>query len=101
MEKEKLKQRSFITYKFKKLANFNYPDEDIFAFIYTDGNTINNHYIRYYLNENDKNLLASRRLINHYAGKNDIRYEDSIEVLRNFLESIKPVSLKNELPLFF
>jgi hypothetical protein len=98
---EKLKQRTFIAYKFKKLTNYNYPDEDIFAFIYTDGNTINNRYIRYYLNENDKNLLASRRLINHYAAKNNIRFEDSIAVLQDFLESIKPVNIKNEMPLFF
>ena len=98
---QQIKQRTFIAYKFRKLTNYNYSEEDIFAFIYSDGNTQRNPFIRYYLNENDKDLLLSRRLINHYAAKNDIRYEDSILILSDFLDSIKPVDYKNSMPLFF
>jgi hypothetical protein len=46
------------------------------------------HPIVTYLTLNDKNLLVSLQLINRFTIEKNIRYEDALEVIRDYLFSI-------------
>lgn len=104
------KQKELLLEKIREFLEM--PDcsnASILAIIQSLGKKSMNN-INYYSKDSDKNLLLERKLINRFAREQEIRYEDSIEIIRNFLYELKEInnevnigkkasSVKNQYPL--
>ena len=117
-------QRDLITDNFRKFIEMTEESEEsIWAFINSVfpygqyksflqnfGSQLNTSMLNvgFYTKASDKNILLERRLINYFATINDIRFEDSKDVLVDFIVSMRPINLNGEqyvtsdfVPLFF
>lgn len=87
----KIKQRYLITQKFREfLKMLDCSEASIWAVIVSLGRCNENGFY-YYAKENEGNLLLEKKLINKFAQEQEIRYEDSVEVIRNFI-NINPIN---------
>jgi hypothetical protein len=131
-------QRDLITENFRKFTYMDLSEESIWAFInsiYPYGEYkkflqsdpamdyskiqrgtiyLNKQFLNigFYTKASDRNILLERKLINDFAKFNDIRFEDSKDVLSVFITDIKPINLDGNIicnnyvtsdfvPLFF
>jgi hypothetical protein len=95
INEEENKQRNFIIKKFREFLNKPYCSEaSILAIIEFFGSNCN-EYITYYSKKTDRNLLLVKQLINTFASDKGIRYEDSYEVIRDFITNMKPINEKD------
>jgi len=88
------KQRNFLIDTVRNFLNMPVTDEEICAILYRFyGAHINRPQshtpISYYLKKEDENMLFERKVFNRYAKCNEIRYEDSWEIISNFINKIK------------
>jgi len=100
-EDKSIKQRAFITYKMKEYIGMDLTDDYFWAFIFAH----QPHFIKYYVKPEDKNILLERKLINYFASQESIRYEDSEDVLTDFVTNLKPINSNeqnnaNYIPIF-
>ena len=91
------KQRNFLIDTVRNFLNMQVSDEEICAVLYKFyGDHINNQQnhipISYYLKPEDENMLFERKVINRYAKCNEIRYEDSLAIISNFINKIKSIN---------
>jgi len=98
------KQRNFLINKVRDFLKVQVNDAEVCAVLYRYyGAHINNPHshipISYYLKQEDENMLFERKVINRYAKCNEIRYEDSVEIIHNFLIKIKSKDQKDQLPV--
>jgi len=86
------KQKIFLIKKIREFLEIpDCSDASILAIIHSLGkNSINN--INYYSKDTDRNVLLERKLINRFAREQEIRYEDSYEIIRNFLLELKEIN---------
>jgi len=87
------KQRNFLIDTVRNFLNMQVSDEEICAVLYKFyGKNINhpqsNIPISHYLKKEDGNMLFERKVFNRYAKCNEIRYEDSVEIIYNFIFGI-------------
>ena len=90
-------QRNSITEKFRELLEM--PDcseASIWAVIVSMLPFNHPFKISYYAKESDKNTLLKEKLINRFAREQEIRYEDSLNVIKEFIFYMKPIN--KELP---
>jgi hypothetical protein len=88
------KQKTYLIDKLRKFLDMEVSDEEIIS-VYNDKNLQSSIKIfDYYLKvENEeKKLLNIRKVYNRYARENEIRYEDSIEIIYGFIKSIEPLN---------
>ena len=88
------KQKTYLIEKLRKFLDMEVSDEEIIS-VYNDKNLQSSIKIfDYYLEVEDeeKKLLNIRKVFNRYARENEIRYEDSIEIIYGFIQSIKPLN---------
>jgi hypothetical protein len=88
------KQKTYLIDKLRKFLDMEVSDEEIIS-VYNDKNLQSSIKIfDYYLEVEDeeKKLLNIRKVFNRYARENEIRYEDSIEIIYEFIQSIKPLN---------
>jgi hypothetical protein len=88
------KQRNFLIDTVRNFLNMSVTDEEICAVLYRFYGAHINHPqshtpISYYLKKEDENMLFERKVFNRYAKCNEIRYEDSLEIISNFITKIK------------
>jgi hypothetical protein len=86
------KQRNFLINTVRDFLGIEVSDEEVLAVLYRFyGNHVNNPHIpiSYYLKKEDENMLLERKVFNRYARYNEIRYEDSYEIISNFVNKIK------------
>ena len=88
------KQRNFLIDTVRNFLNMSVSDEEICAVLYRFYGAHINHPqshipISYYLKKEDENMLFERKVFNRYAKCNEIRYEDSLEIISNFITKIK------------
>ena len=91
------KQRNFLIDTVRNFLNMSVTDEEICAVIYRFyGAHINNQHSHipnsYYFKKEDENMLFERKVFNRYAKSHEIRYEDSVEIISNFITKIKSIS---------
>jgi len=84
-------QRNFVIYEFIKNSNNYFTDEEAINLIFYICEK-EYHPITHYLRIEDKNLLVSLQLFNRYAVEHQIKYEESYNVISEFLFDIKPIS---------
>ena len=92
------KQKDYLIDKLRNFLGIEMSDEEIIA-VYNDSYLDQNHYhFSYYLKVEDKDnkLLFIRIVYNRFARKHNIRYEDSFDVIREFITKIKPLNDYNE-----
>jgi hypothetical protein len=89
---ETKKNRSIIENEFMRKmeldASWDDEKEYIWALIFYQQYNYKFRYIRKYLYVKDENLLLAKILINYFAHRYGIRYEDSLEVLSDFAEKM-------------
>jgi len=91
------KQRNFLINKVRDFLEVQVDDAELLAVLYkySPSHSSQNHSphskIGYYLKKEDENMLFERKVINRYARYHEIRYEDSVEIINNFLGKIKPI----------
>ena len=95
------KQRYYIINKVRDFLNMQVSDEEICAVLYRFyGDHINashNHMpISHYLKQEDENMLFERKVFNRYAKCHEIRYEDSYDIIVNFMNKIKSKDQANQ-----
>jgi len=86
--------KNYLIDKLRKFLDMEVSDEEISA-VYNDKNLQSSIKIfDYYLEVEDqeKKLLNIRKVYNRYARENEIRYEDSVEIIYGFIQSIKPLN---------
>ena len=92
IESEFDKQRNFLINKFKEFpANFRIgviTNEEICAILFRSDHAA----IRYYFKESDKNTLLVKQYLNRFAKMYGIRYEDALEVMKEFLQSVDDIA---------
>ena len=86
------KQRNYLINTVKEFLKFEIDDKFIVAFLYAYSGSLSD--IKYYLYPTDRNTLFERQLINIFATNNNIRYEDSLHILIEFLTEIKALDRK-------
>lgn len=75
--------------KFMELdASWNDEEVYIWAFIYYQKYNYKFRYVKKFSKYTDENLLYAKILINFFANRYGIRYEDSLEVLSDFAEKL-------------
>ena len=97
------KQRNFLINTVRKFLEIEVSDEEVLAVLYRFyGNHINSPHehipISYYLKKEDENMLLERKVFNRYARCHEIRYEDSLEIIHNFINKIKSKDQVNQKP---
>ena len=91
------KQRYYIINKVRDFLNMQVSDEEICAVLYRIyGKHINNP-ITYYLKQEDENMLFERKVFNRYAKCHEIRYEDSYDIIVNFINKIRSKDQANQI----
>ena len=87
-----MKQRIIIQNEFMRQmeldANWEDETEYIWALIHYQQYNPKFRYVRKYLKDTDENLLNGKILINYFANRYGIRYEDGLEVLSEFAEKM-------------
>ena len=78
-------QLNFLINKVKKFLEIKVTDEEVFALLIWY-NSFNAQAIRYYISVDNMNLLLARKVLNRYAGYHEIRYEDSLEIITEFID---------------
>jgi len=86
IQKEFTKQKTYLMNKLRDFVEIEISDKEIGA-IFSNNNC-------YFGNE--KNLLLQRKFYNKYARHHEIRYEDSEDIIKDFLNKIKPIDNINE-----
>jgi len=87
------KQRNLITQKFRELLEM--PDcteASIWAVIMYRCSIGDPTSISYYAKEKDRNTLLKEKLINRFAREQGIRYEDSLNVILEYIYTMKPIN---------
>jgi hypothetical protein len=84
------KQRDLITQHFMELLDSqDYSEESIWAVIVSFTGCVKNpRSFSWYSKSNDTNLLLARKLINRFAREQEIRYEDSHDIIANFIARV-------------
>ena len=95
------KQKNFLINTVRKFLEIEVSDEEVLAVLYRIfGGHINSPQshipISYYLKMEDKNMLFERKVLNRYAKYHEIRYEDSWEIIYNFINEIKSKDQVNQ-----
>ena len=95
------KQRYYVINKVRDFLNMQVSDEEICAVLYRFYGAHINHSqshipISYYLKQEDENMLFERKVFNRYAKCHEIRYEDSYEIITNFINKIKSKDQANQ-----
>jgi hypothetical protein len=95
------KQRNFLINTVRDFLGIEVSDEEVCAVLYrVYGNHINNPHVHipilYYLKKGDENMLLERKVFNRYARYHEIRYEDSLEIIINFVNGIKSKDQVNQ-----
>ena len=89
------KQRDFITNKILEFTKLDVPKEWIWAFIYAYYSTDYHSKFYNYIKGKDRNILFERKFINTFAKSEEIRFEDAIAVLIDFLNrNLIPINMK-------
>ena len=101
-ETETNKQRNFLIKTVRDFLSIEVSDEEICALLFSlYGNHINSLHshipISFYLKKEDENMLFERKVYNRYAKCNEIRYEDSYQIIHNFLSKIKSKDQLNQI----
>jgi len=78
-------QLNFLINKVKKFLEIKVIDEEVFALLIWY-NSFNSQAIRYYISVDNMNLLLARKILNRYARYHEIRYEDSLEIITEFID---------------
>jgi hypothetical protein len=90
-----MQQRIIIQNEFMKKMELDAQWEDeteyIWALIHYQQYNHKFRYVKKYLKDTDENLLNGKILINYFANRYGIRYEDSLEVLSDFAEKMYDV----------
>ena len=86
------KQREYLMNKFRTFLEMDVTDEEICAML------SHYRYINYYFSDLNecKSILLQRKLLNRYARYHEIRYEDSIDIIYKYLNSIVPLNDQTE-----
>jgi len=95
------KQMNFLINTVRDFLGIEVSDEEVLAVLYRFyGNHVNNPHehipISYYLKKEDENMLLERKVFNRYARYHEIRYEDSLEIISNFVNGIKSKDQVNQ-----
>jgi hypothetical protein len=93
------KQKDYLIDKIRKFLDMQISDEEIIAVCNDSfGGYLQNQFYNYYLKVEDqeKKLLTVRKVFNRYARVNEIRYEDSVDIIKDFLIKLKPLNDYNE-----
>ena len=93
------KQKDYLIDKLRKFLGMEVSDAEIIA-VYTSYNFesgYQNDAFNYYLKveDIDTKLLLVRKLYIKYARYQDIRFEDSVDIIRDFISRIKPLNEPN------
>ena len=87
-----IKNRLIIKKEFKKMMDLDsrWEDEELYimAFLYYKRFNVKFRYVKKYLKQSDENILLAKILINYFAKRYGIRYEDSLEVLSVYAEQL-------------
>ena len=88
------KQKNFLINTVRDFLEIEVSDAEVLAILYRFVGSLINHpqghtTIAYYLKMEDQNMLFERKVINRYAKYHEIRYEDSFEIIQNFVTKIK------------
>jgi len=94
------KQRKFLINKVKDFIDIQVSDAEVLAilarfYLNAQGKCRQDFQyvpIKYYIKEEDENILFERKVLNRYANIHTIRYEDSVDIISNFLGKIKPIN---------
>jgi hypothetical protein len=94
------KQRKFLINKVRDFIGIQVSDAEVLAILarfYLNDRSKNRQDfqyvpIKYYVKEQDKNILFERKVLNRYANIHTIRYEDSVDIISDFLGKIKPIN---------
>jgi hypothetical protein len=95
------KQRNFIIDTVRDFLGIEVSDAEVLAVLYRIyGGYINSpetgRPITYYIKIEDANMLFERKVFNRYAKYHEIRYEDSVEIIFNFVNGIKSKDQVNQ-----
>ena len=86
------KNRHIIQTEFKKMMDLDsrWEDEELYiwAFLYYKRFSPKFRYVKKYIKRTDENILLAKILINYFAKRYGIRYEDSLEVLCDYAEQM-------------
>jgi len=86
------KNRHIIQTEFKKMMDLDsrWDDEELYiwAFLYYKRFSPKFRYVKKYIKRTDENILLAKILINYFAKRYGIRYEDSLEVLCEYAEQM-------------
>lgn len=85
------KQRYYLINKVRDFLGIEVSDEEVLAFLY-HYSCYGNEPVKYYLKQEDQNLLFERKVANRYARYHEIRCEDSLAIFQNFLKKINPLN---------
>jgi len=94
------KQRNFLIKTVRDFLGIEVSYAEVCALLFAIyGRHINDRQvpISYYLKKEDENMLFERQVYNRYAKCYEIRYEDSFEIIRNFICKIKSKDQMSEL----
>ena len=94
-EMEFNKQKNFVINKLRQFLEIQVSYNEINAILNKSQS------LKYYfkVENEDKNLLFIRKVYNKYAKHHEIRYEDSVEIIDNFLYKIQPINWKEQMDL--
>jgi len=85
------KQREYLINKFREFIEIEISNAEVAACLF---NPISFDYVGYYFKD-DENLLLKRKVYNRYARYHEIRYEDSVDIIYDFIQKIKPIKDKS------
>ena len=91
------KQRNFLINKVRDFIGIEVSEAEVMAVLArfywnTNRQDFQDVPIKYYVKEQDKNILFERKVLNKYANSHIIRYEDSVDIISDFLGKIKPIN---------
>jgi hypothetical protein len=86
------KNRHIIQTEFKKMMDLDsrWDDEELYiwAFLYYKRFSPKFRYVKKFIKRTDENILLAKILINYFAKRYGIRYEDSLEILCEYAEQM-------------
>jgi hypothetical protein len=82
------KQREYLINKLRTFLEMDVSDNELCAML------SKYRYLNYYFSDQDeyKSLLLQRKLLNRYARYHEIRYDDSVDIINKYLNSIVPLN---------
>jgi len=90
------KKRNSLIKTIREFLGIEVSDQEILAVMFRYSNNPRIPYLLYVKKE-DKNMLLERKILNRYAKYNEIRFEDSDEIIIDFLSNIDIYILSNDL----